>query len=128
MLDFSQYKFGEAEKVERRTISRTKSTIFLVIAFCVLFVAVAEFIIFAIIGFPKQAPLAYAIPNAILTLGSLVMIFISGANSKFIRTQGEDNSRSKCASAVYLLSSLILATMLAVLVVRIINPEFLPVL
>ena len=128
MIDFSQYKFGETQKEEKRTVSRTKSIVFLLIAFLVFFLALGELILFLIIGFPKENVLIFIIINGAIAIGCLVMMFISNGTTKFIKIQGEDYTKTKTASSIYLLTTMILLTMTAIFVGRLVNPKFLEVL
>lgn len=128
MIDFSQYKFGETQKEEKRTVSRTKSIVFLLIAFLMFFLALGELILFLIIGFPKENVLIFIIINGAMAIGCLVMMFISKGTTKFIKIQGEDYTKTKAASSIYLLTTMILLTMTAIFVGRLVNPKFLEVL
>ena len=128
MIDFSQYKFGETQKEEKRTVSRTKSIVFLLIAFLMFFLALGELILFLIIGFPKENVLIFIIINGAMAIGCLVMMFISNGTTKFIKIQGEDYTKTKAASSIYLLTTMILLTMTAIFVGRLVNPKFLEVL
>ena len=128
MIDFSQYKFGETQKEEKRTVSRTKSVVFLIISFLVLFLALSELTLFLIIGFPKENLLIFIIANGVVALGSFVMMFISGGTTKFIKIQGEDYSKTKAASSIYLLTTMILLTITGIFVGRFVNPKFLDIL
>ena len=124
MIDFSQYKFGETQKEEKRTVSRTKSIVFLLIAFLMFFLALGELILFLIIGFPKENVLIFIIINGAMAIGCLVMMFISNGTTKFIKIQGEDYTKTKAASSIYLLTTMILLTMTAIFVGRLVNPKF----
>ena len=56
------------------------------------------------------------------------MMFISNGTTKFIKIQGEDYTKTKAASSIYLLTTMILLTMTAIFVGRLVNPKFLEVL
>jgi len=128
MIDFSQYKFGETVKEEKRTVSKTKSIVFLIIAFGVFFLVLGEIALFLITSFPKDNVWIFVVLNGLFALGCLVMMFLSNGTTKFIKIQGEDYSKTKASSALYLLNTIILLTVTAIFIGRLVNPTFLNVL
>lgn len=128
MLDLSQYTFNDTVKEERRPYSYLRAKIVLMVSFLMFFVVVAELVYFLINKFPTSNEMILLIANGVLALINIFMIFFSISTTKNARKQGADGKYSKAGTSIVLLNTIIALSIVAFFVIRIINPEFLPVL
>lgn len=131
MIDFSQYSFGEGNKVEKEetfTFSNKKAKVVLAFAFILLLIAMVEMGIFLVFHFPQGNYWFFLALNVLAFLFCVVMIFSSAKLRKKAKQNNADTSYARAGNSVYLLTALMYVTIAAVFIGRIINPDFLPVL
>lgn len=128
MLDLSQYTFSDTVKEEVRPYSYIKAKILLAISFVMFFVMVGELVFFLVAKFPQSNAIFWAILNGVLSVGNMVLFFLSGATTKKALRQGADARYTKASISIVLFNTILFLSITAFFIVRIFNPEFLSVL